>query len=173
MKNLSVKIFPLHKIYNNSNKKWKYYDFVQVINCTNVTYWYACLCVHIQSHTSQGSVWTEIWIIFYLVWYFIAKKGIFPAETAVKFVTKLFFSDNVEWRSKKLYKIIPADVKTGEKQQEIKELVAVSSIIITFYNRYKLQHLRYSQVSPLSFESAVMKIYPFENLCLVNKDESM
>ena len=69
--------------------------------------------------------------------------------------------------------MIPADVKTGEKQQEIKELVAVSSIIITFYNRYKLQHLKYSQVSPLSFESAVMKIYPFENLCLVNKDESM
>ena len=35
------------------------------------------------------------------------------------------FSDNVEWSSKKLYKMISADIKADVKQ-EIKELVAVS-----------------------------------------------
>ena len=43
-----------------------------------------------------------------------------------KFVTKIFFSHNVEWSSKNLRKIISADVKANKKKQEIKDLVAVS-----------------------------------------------
>ena len=39
-----------------------------------------------------------------------------------KLVTKIFFSYNVEWSSKNLWKMISADVKA--KQQEIKDLVA-------------------------------------------------
>ena len=35
MKNLSIKNFFFREIYNTEqNKKWKYYDFVRVINCT-------------------------------------------------------------------------------------------------------------------------------------------
>ena len=40
-----------------------------------------------------------------------------------KFRAKIFFSDTDEWNSKKLRKMIPADVIA--KQQEIKDLVAV------------------------------------------------
>ena len=42
------------------------------------------------------------------------------------------FSDNVEWSSKKLWKMISTDIKTDVKQ-EIKELVAVS---FNFSQRY-------------------------------------
>ena len=41
-----------------------------------------------------------------------------------KFVTKIFFSYNVEWSSKNLWKMMSADVKANIKQQEIKYLVA-------------------------------------------------
>ena len=43
-----------------------------------------------------------------------------------KFETKIFFSDNVKWSSKKLLKMISSAEKTNVKQQEIKEMVAVS-----------------------------------------------
>ena len=39
---------------------------------------------------------------------------------------KIFFSDNVEWSSKNLWKMVSTDVKANLKQQEIKDLVAVS-----------------------------------------------
>ena len=39
---------------------------------------------------------------------------------------KTFLSDNVEWSSKNLWKMISADVKANKKQQEIKDLVALS-----------------------------------------------
>ena len=39
---------------------------------------------------------------------------------------KSFFSDNIEWSSKNLWKMISADVKANIKQQEIKDLVGVS-----------------------------------------------
>ena len=41
-----------------------------------------------------------------------------------KLVTKIFFSDNVEWSSKNLWKMMSAGVKCNTKQ--IKDLVAVS-----------------------------------------------
>ena len=41
-----------------------------------------------------------------------------------KFETKIFFSDNDEWSSNNLWKIMSADVKANIKQQEIKNLVA-------------------------------------------------
>ena len=40
------------------------------------------------------------------------------------------FSDNIEWSSKKLWKIISTDIKTDVKQ-EMKELVAVSYKLFT------------------------------------------
>ena len=40
------------------------------------------------------------------------------------------FSDNVKWSSKKLLKMICADTKTDVKQ-EVKELVAPSSLILS------------------------------------------
>ena len=43
-----------------------------------------------------------------------------------KIETKIFFSDNVEWSSKNLWKMMSADVKANIKQQEIKDLVAVN-----------------------------------------------
>ena len=57
-----------------------------------------------------------------------------PFETARGFLTcplkkenlrRKSFSDNVEWSSKKLWKMIFTDIKTDVKQ-EVKELVAVS-----------------------------------------------
>ena len=44
------------------------------------------------------------------------------------------FSDNAIWSSKKLQKMISADTKTDVKQ-EIKELVAPSSLILSVKNR--------------------------------------
>ena len=35
-----------------------------------------------------------------------------------KFVTKIFFSDNVEWSSKNLWKMISADVKANKNNKE-------------------------------------------------------
>ena len=34
--------------------------------------------------SSKYNVLTELWVIFYLVWYFVNKKGLFPAERAVQ-----------------------------------------------------------------------------------------
>ena len=48
----------------------------------------------------------------------IVKKG--------KFVTKIFFSDNVEWSSKNLWKMIFADVKANKNNTKIKDLVVAS-----------------------------------------------
>ena len=42
------------------------------------------------------------------------------------FVTKVFFSDNVESSYKNLLEMISPDVKANLKQKEIKELVVVS-----------------------------------------------
>ena len=39
---------------------------------------------------------------------------------------KSFFSDNIVWSSKNLWKMISADVKADIKQQEIQYLVVVS-----------------------------------------------
>ena len=36
------------------------------------------------------------------------------------------YSDNVEWISKNLWKMISTDIKANNKQQEIKDLLAVS-----------------------------------------------
>ena len=41
-----------------------------------------------------------------------------------KFVTKVFCTDNIEWSSKNLWKVVFDDVKA--KVQEIKDLVTVS-----------------------------------------------
>ena len=41
-------------------------------------------------------------------------------------MTKIFFSGNIKWSSKNLWKRISADVKANIKQQEIKDLVVVS-----------------------------------------------
>ena len=43
---------------------------------------------------------------------------------------EIFFlgNDNVEWSSKNLWKMMSANVKANIKQQEIKDLVAVSYI---------------------------------------------
>ena len=38
-------------------------------------------------------------------------------------MTKIFFSDNVEWSSKNLWKMMSADVKANIKQQEVKDLL--------------------------------------------------
>ena len=43
-----------------------------------------------------------------------------------KFVTKIFFSDNVEWSSKNLWKMIFADVKANKNNTKIKDLVVAS-----------------------------------------------
>ena len=43
-----------------------------------------------------------------------------------KFVTKIFFSDNVEWSSKNLWKMVSAGVKANKNNKEIKDLVAAS-----------------------------------------------
>ena len=51
---------------------------------------------------------------------------------------KVFISDNVEWSSKYLWKIMSADVKTNIKQ-EIKDLVLILQI---FYRK----HLQYYNV---------------------------
>ena len=47
--------------------------------------------------------------------------GIYPIKKE-----NIFFSDNVEWSSKKLWKMISPEKKADVKQQQIKELVAVS-----------------------------------------------
>ena len=52
-----------------------------------------------------------------------------------KFCDKNIFSDNAKWSSKRLWKMISADVKTNVKQLKIKELG--SCILLLFYN-YKL-----------------------------------
>ena len=39
---------------------------------------------------------------------------------------KIFFSDNVEWSSKNVWKMMPADVKANIKQEEIRDLVTIS-----------------------------------------------
>ena len=39
-------------------------------------------------------------------------------------MTKIFFSDNVEWNSENLWKMMSVDVKATIKQQEVKDLVA-------------------------------------------------
>ena len=39
---------------------------------------------------------------------------------------QIFFSDNVEWSSKNYWKMISVDVKANLKQQELKDLGAVS-----------------------------------------------
>ena len=46
-----------------------------------------------------------------------------------KICHKNLFSDNIEWSSNNLWKIISADVKANVKQKEIKELVAVTFVI--------------------------------------------
>ena len=43
---------------------------------------------------------------------------------------KIFSLDNVEWSSKNLWKMISANVKGNIKQQEIKDMVAVSYIFL-------------------------------------------
>ena len=43
---------------------------------------------------------------------------------------KSFFSNNVDWNPKYLWKMTSADVKANVKQQEIKELVAESYIFL-------------------------------------------
>ena len=48
------------------------------------------------------------------------------------------FSDNVEWSSKKLWKMRSADIKANVKQLEIKELVTESFVKSTFKTLWKL-----------------------------------
>ena len=56
-----------------------------------------------------------------------------------KCLTKIFFSDNVEWSSKNLWKMMSSDVKANIKQWEIRDPVAY---ITNFCERY-LQNLKY------------------------------
>ena len=57
-----------------------------------------------------------------------------------KFVTKILFSDNDEWSSNNLWKIMPVDVKANTKQQEKKDLVAY---LTNVYKSY-LYNLKYN-----------------------------
>ena len=57
-----------------------------------------------------------------------------------KFMTKIFFSDNVEENSKNLWKMMSADVKANMKQHEIKDLVTYLTILCKKY----LQNLKYN-----------------------------
>ena len=43
-------------------------------------------------------------------------RGLSESIKKGKFVTKIFFSDNVEWSSKMLWKMMSADVKANTKQ---------------------------------------------------------
>ena len=52
--------------------------------------------------------------------------GLSESVKKEKFATKNLFSDNIEWSSKNLWKMISADVKANIKQQEIKDLAGVS-----------------------------------------------
>ena len=52
-------------------------------------------------------------------------------------------SDNVTWKSKNLWKMIPADVKAKVKQKEIKKLVAMS---YEFLQKASYQNLKYNVV---------------------------
>ena len=57
-----------------------------------------------------------------------------------KFVTKISFSDNVEWSSKNLWKMISADVKANKNNNKQK----IWWLYLTnFYKRY-LQNLKYN-----------------------------
>ena len=47
-----------------------------------------------------------------------------------KFCGKNLFSDNLEWGFKSFWKMISVDEKANVKQQEIKELVAVSCTVL-------------------------------------------
>ena len=58
---------------------------------------------------------------------FIMLSEFLPLKRWVEWIRwKILFSDNVEWSSKNLWKMISADVKANIKQQEINDLVAVS-----------------------------------------------
>ena len=61
-------------------------------------------------------------------------------------MTKIFFSDNVEWRSKNLSKVIYLDVKANVKQQEINCLVAVSYVVLQ-----DSQNLKYNVKTDMPF----------------------
>ena len=43
-----------------------------------------------------------------------------------KFVMKITFTDNIEWSSKYLWKIISVDVKANKNNKKIKDLLALS-----------------------------------------------
>ena len=54
-----------------------------------------------------------------------------------KFMTKIFFSNNIEWSFKNLWKMMSADVKANIKQQEIKDPVV-------YPTKKYLQNLKYN-----------------------------
>ena len=71
------KISPYEKYITITKQKWKYYDFARAINCTHKLTC-VCLCMHVRSHTSQGTVWliikynfcalkTSVLIVYYLI----------------------------------------------------------------------------------------------------------
>ena len=66
----------------------------------------------------KNNVWLKLW-----------ERGVCMdgGEVEVEWIRwEVFFSENVEWSSRNLWKTISADVKANIKQQEIKDLVAVS-----------------------------------------------
>ena len=54
----------------------------------------------------------------------------------VKFETKIFFSDNAEWSSNNLWKMVSVDVKAN-KTTRIKDLVALSFIQIFIRSTFR------------------------------------
>ena len=54
-----------------------------------------------------------------------------------KICEKDIFSDNVEWSSKNLWKMICAGVKANNKQQEIQDLVTVPILQIFIRSTFK------------------------------------
>ena len=67
-------------------------------------------------------------------------EGVRESIKKGKFVTKISFSDNVEWSSKNLWKMISADVKANKNNNKQK----IWWLYLTnFYKRY-LQNLKYN-----------------------------
>ena len=57
-------------------------------------------------------------------WLLRGCRGLSESVKKGKFATKILFSDNDEWSSNNLWKIMSADVKANIKKQEIKDVVA-------------------------------------------------
>ena len=80
-------------------------------------------------HSTLGSVDKKL-VTFSRFWLRGWGRGVWVNLLKRKIWDKNLFSDNVEWSSKNLWKMMSADVKANIKQQEIKDVVAVSYNLI-------------------------------------------